>query len=54
MKREEGLLALILKEITLIILMLLELQLEALEPAGNRIPVVPGPQNNFSDQGNHR
>jgi hypothetical protein len=52
MKREEGLLALILKEITLIILMLLELEFDALEPAANRIPVVPGPQHSLTDQRN--
>ena len=49
MKREEGLLAL-LKEITLVILMLLELEFDTLEPADNGIPEVPGPQNCFSDQ----
>jgi hypothetical protein len=51
-EEEEGLLALILKEITLIILMLLELEFDNLEPADNGIPVIPGPQHGLTDQRN--
>jgi hypothetical protein len=51
-EEEEGLLALILKEITLIILMLLEPQLEAVDPAANRIPIQPCPQHGLTDQRN--